>query len=310
LFQNETGEEAPAGPKKPVKLVNAAALVVDFDDMFPLYELLSHAESANPKPVPPQVVEARRSPRRSRCGSLTIYPRLVRPDTFDPMLDEEPQVVASMSNISGSGMGLILGEELPAGMEFDVDWQSGEASVPLRFQVVHSRAVSGGMYRSGARLIHGQLPEEPAVSEVSASHASTMSPAPVIQKIEVQEVEAEQPEAVEMVPVSSSGIMRYEPASYDASEASSQHEAEVPGTFKIANAFGFDKTERLDGATTCGWERSIEMRRVGPRLWVYIHSPGKQNGWGIFVDANQFESALSRVQDAAETPAFVTTLAA
>jgi hypothetical protein len=106
----------------------------------------------------------------------------------------------------------------------------------------------------------------------------------------------------------SGGIMRYEPESSLADDDADP--ALPPGTFAVAHAAGFDKTERLDGATTCGWERSVEIRRVGARLWIYIHSPGKKNGWGIFVDADEFESAFARIQDAAEKPAFVTTLAA
>jgi hypothetical protein len=81
------------------------------------------------------------------------------------------------------------------------------------------------------------------------------------------------------------------------------------GTLRISSAFGFDKTQTIQGVTTCGWERSISLRRDGDRLWVYIHSPGKKNGWGIYVNPDQFESALDSVQQSATSP-FISTLAA
>jgi hypothetical protein len=289
--------------------------------MLPMHELLSHAELSQSKLVSSEVVEARRSPRRSRCGNLTLFPRVERAEPVDP-LEEDPQVIASISNISSTGLGMLHCDELPAGLEFDVQWDAGECWIPLRFQIVHSRRTSLGIYRTGARLIEGVMPAEPAPvntaikptalpwdqphgSAVGYSGCGTdsQSTAPVVLENESTTVPViEEPPAPRR-----GGILKYEPelAITDSSPA----DPAPPGTFQVSAAFGFDKTERLDGVTTCGWERSVEIRRAGDRLWLYIHTPGKKNGWGIYVDPNQFESALSRVQDAAHSP-FITTLAA
>src|SRR5439155_16247968 len=118
--------QAAAKRKLIHSVLNAPAVRDDFDDMFPLYELLSHAELSNPKPVPAAVVEARRAPRMSRYGNLTLYPCVERPEPIDE-LEEEPRVVASLSNISPRGVGLIHSDELPAGLLFDVQWETPEA---------------------------------------------------------------------------------------------------------------------------------------------------------------------------------------
>ena len=102
------------------------------------------------------------------------------------------------------------------------------------------------------------------------------------------------------------GVLQFEPEK----RQPTMNLAPAPaGTFRMSHAFGFDKTEKLDGVTTCGWERSIEIRRDGDRLWIYIHSPGKKNGWGIFVDPDAFEAAMDRVLEGSRSP-FISTLAA
>jgi hypothetical protein len=279
-------------------ILNAPPARDDFNDMFPLYELLSHAELSNPRPVPAAVVEARRAPRMSRYGNLTLYPCVERPEPIDE-LEDEPRVLAALSNISPSGVGLLHSDELPLGMLFDVEWQTQEAWIPLRFEVVHSRPTSAGMYRTGARLICGELPELPMPPTMRLALPAPAEPAAI--------VEARESEEPSSLPINGAGVLRYEPDPI--SDSTEPAEPAPPGTFYASSAFGFDKTERLDGVTTCGWERSIEIRRAGDRLWIYIHSPGKKNGWGIFVDPDQFDSALARVQSAAASP-FITTLAA
>jgi len=278
--------------------------------MFPLYELLSHAELTKPRRVAPQAVEARRSARHARCGRLTLFPCVERPEPIDT-LEEEPRVVAAISNVSASGVGLLHDEELPTGLQFEVDWESGDERIPLRFEVVHSQPTSAGMYRTGARLVFGELPLEalptqlPALPEPAAEPVMRL----VSDDGEVSEVAAaaeSNESSEEAAPTTIPGILRFEP---EQTTAPASETPTPPGTFSVSAAFGFDKTERLDGVTTCGWERSVEIRRAGDRLWIYIHSPGKKNGWGIFVDPNQFEAALQRVQESAKSP-FITTLAA
>jgi hypothetical protein len=282
--------------------------------MFPLYELLSHAELSNPKPVAAAIVEARRAPRMSRYGNLTLFPCVERPEPIDD-LEEEPRVLAALSNMSRSGIGVIHNDEMPTGMLFDVQWETSEASIPLRFEVVHSRPTSAGMYRTGARLICGELPELPmppatrlALPAPELEAVIAPEPEPMVEVQAASEIATTESDEPESLPIHGGGVLRYEPDPIaDTAEPTAPA---PPGTFSAAAAFGFDKTERLDGVTTCGWERSIEIRRHGDRLWIYIHSPGKKNGWGIFVDANQFESALARVQSTAASPPFVTSLAA
>jgi hypothetical protein len=278
--------------------------------MFPLSALLAHAELKKRKPTATSVGEARRATRRMRYGNLTLFPRVEHAELVDAKQSavEQPRVFASISNVSTTGVGLILTDELPTGLEFDVEWEHGDALMPLRFEVVHSRPVSAGMYRTGARLIDGVLPEEPLPREV----ASTDIPAD-------QDARAVDEESmIDVAPVASSevtggdagtsmGVLKYEPAACEPQPHPTI--PAPPGTFRASSAFGFDKTEKLDGVTTCGWERQIALRREGDRLWIYIHSPGKKNGWGIYVNPDQFESALARVQQAARSP-FISTLAA
>lgn len=269
--------------------------------MFPLSALLSHAE-LTARPVPASNVgEARRAPRRMRYGNLTLFPHVERAEPIndqDSMVEEEPRVIASISNVSSSGVGLILSEELPAGLEFDADFQDSEFPHPLRFQVVHSRPVSAGMYRTGARLIAGVIPEEP----VPTQFVSQEMPADC-QEDAIEDAMPDQPAPLEFA----GGVLKFEPETYQSENRPGS--PLPPGTFRAANAFGFDKTEKVDGVTTCGWERSVTIRRDGGRLWIYIHSPGKKNGWGVYVQPDQFEAALARVQRAAQSP-FISSIAA
>jgi hypothetical protein len=266
--------------------------------------LLTHAELRKRSSSTVDVGEARRAPRRMRYGNLTLFPRVERAEPLidQGIIDEEPRVIASISNVSSTGVGLIVSEELPAGLEFDVEWRigafGGESPIPLTFEVVHSRPVSAGMYRTGARLIAGILPEEPIPTQFVSTEMPGDSEADY-----VEQTMSEEPAPMEFA----GGILKFEPQTFAPTDE--QKTPAPPGTFRAASAFGFDKTEKLDGATTCGWERSITIRREGERLWIYIHSPGKKNGWGIYVSPDQFEAALARVQRAAQSP-FITSMAA
>ena len=130
--------------------------------MFPFSALLSHAELTQRKPASAQAVEARRATRQMRYGNLTLFPRMEYAEISRRRSQavEKPVVIASISNVSSTGVGLILSEELPSGLEFDVAWPQGQFPVPLRFSVVHSQPVSAGMYRTGAVLVDGVMPEE------------------------------------------------------------------------------------------------------------------------------------------------------
>jgi hypothetical protein len=321
--------------------------------MFPMTALLTHAELSKRKTPNRQSSDARRAVRCTRHGNLTLFPRVERAVPVNKAFEEmeTPRVIASISNVSTSGVGLIVNEELPDGLEFDVQWPQPRFAIPLRFEVVHSQAVSGGMYRTGARLVAGVLPAEPMPSnfvngeqpdetQITANVAdfveitTPLEPAAVaespIPESPVPESPVPESPVVES-PVSESrpateikaeseidiqasaaaafanGVLKFEP---DLAAPSTDRMNPSPaGTLRISSAFGFDKTQTIEGVTTCGWERSISLRRDGERLWVYIHSPGKKNGWGIYVNPDQFESALENVRQSASSP-FISTLAA
>jgi hypothetical protein len=266
--------------------------------------LLTHAELTKRQSSTMDVGEARRAPRRMRHGNLTLFPRVERAEPINgqSIIEEQPRVIASISNVSSTGVGLVLSEELPQGLEFDVDWSiggfGGESPIPLTFEVVHSLPVSAGMYRTGARLIIGILPEEPTPTDFASAEIPAGS-------------EADDPDLSltgEAAPMEfAGGILQFDPETRPGIQE--QNAPAPPGTFRAASAFGFDKTEKLDGVTSCGWERSISIRRDGERLWIYIHSPGNKNGWGIYVSPDQFEAALARVQRAAQSP-FISSMAA
>ncbi len=299
--------------------------------MFPLSALLAHAElktrAQRPSSDDPGGADARRAVRITRYGNLTLFPRVERGEPVDAapayaagesmpadVIDavwEEPRVVATISNVSTTGVGLICQDELPTGLQFDVNWAEGDRPGPVRFEVVHTKPLSAGMYRTGARLVAGELPAEPVPTPFVrrfelASEAEPPAPAPSPMAI-VPVAEARMPMAVPMSLVRD-GVMSLSRVPAEPSHA--RPRPAPPGTFDAAAAGGFEKTERLDGVTTCGWERSIELRRDGGRMWIYIHSPGKKNGWGIFVDPDAFEAAVGRVQAGAGSPFIATTLAA
>ena len=302
-------------------LLNSPIGCDDLGGMLPLHALLSHAELTKTPPASPEQTDARTTPRRPRYGNLTLYPLVHRPEPVDPLTDEEPTLAASISNISRQGLGLISGDDLPAGTQFDVRWAMDGGIQLMRFVVVHSRPTLDGMFRTGARLLAGELPEEPAPMPLpeSATPVLMQPPAPseatVVEPIRLvgdADIAGSIGLADEAAAISEPelfidpGVLHIEPSLPPALMPAH----DVPaGTFQMSAASGFEKVERLDGVTTCGWERQIEMRRVGERLWLYIHSPGKKNGWGIFVDPDQFEAALTRVQESATSP-FISSMAA
>jgi hypothetical protein len=295
-------------------------------DMFPLTALLAHAElKTRAKQPATESVDARRATRITRYGDLTLFPRVERGELVGSTPAhhgsagaawEEPRVVATISNVSTTGVGLILNDELPMGLQFDVDWAEGDRPGPVRFEVVHTKPLSAGMYRTGARLVAGQLPAEPVptpfvrrfAESTEADRAPHQSSAMVPAAEHAEPAAPAQPRGPRPMSLVRDGVMAL--SLVPAEPAEPDHRPTPAGTFRMSAAAGFEKTERLDGVTVCGWERSIEMRRDGDRMWLYVHSPGKKNGWGLFVDAEQFESAVARVQNSAGSPFVATTLAA
>jgi len=244
----------------------------DGDDMFPLCELVTHVEAAQPKSGWVRVLDSRRSPRRPRFGTLTVYPHDGQPQPPDAHC-EEPRAVVSLSNVSGTGIGIVHDQPLPVGSILRTAWRVRELQIPVRFRVVHSQVVARGIYRTGAKLM---IDDEPAVQP--ADEVAPMAAPPPIE-----------PTAC----ATSDGVMSIEPS------PATDH---IPGltpapadVVRMPGAVQLVKAERLSGITPYGFERELEICRIGDRLWLYIHSPGKRNGWGIYLDPGQLGAALARL---------------
>lgn len=280
--------------------------------MFPLCELITHAELARPKTIPDSIMESRRAPRVTRVGSLMLYPRIEREahEPTDPTF-EDPTVVASVSNVSRTGMGLVHEEPLPPGTEFEVDWEQGDDCVVVTLQVVHSREIAPRLYRTGARVVSEQaIPVEGSVDEVPAPSASRRATVRVVEPVAISVADPIASEPTSAAPPDRSrSVMRIEaPAAWG--HESESYLPSPPGTLRITPADPrFATTQRVQGASPCGFDRQVEVCRVGDKLWIYIHSPGKKNGWGIYVDPGDFETAVARVRQQQSHPT-IGTLAA
>ncbi|HEY2587838.1 MAG TPA: hypothetical protein VGI81_18985 [Tepidisphaeraceae bacterium] len=270
-------------------------------------------------------MESRRAPRTTRVGSVMLYPRTGREEhePTDPTF-EDPAVVASVSNVSRTGLGLVHEEALSPGTLFEIDWEAADGEcVPLTLQVVHTRPIAPRMYRTGARVVSEQL----IPVEVTAADA----PAPVVSRPPT--VRVVQPAAISGAENCGAGfqactaadagleacttthlsdrpalqnVMRIDaPAGFCAPDDS--HAPMPAGTLRVVpGGTRFATTQRVQGASPCGFDRQVEVCRVGRKLWIYIHSPGKKNGWGIYVDPNEFEAAMNAVRGQISHPTVMT----
>jgi hypothetical protein len=48
----------------------------------------------------------------------------------------------------------------------------------------------------------------------------------------------------------------------------------------------------IAGKTVSGWERVLDIRAEPDRLWINMHPPDRESGWGMFVDREAFEAML------------------
>ncbi len=48
----------------------------------------------------------------------------------------------------------------------------------------------------------------------------------------------------------------------------------------------------LSGTTVSGWERVLDIRAEEDRLWINMHPPDKESGWGMYLDRGAFEQIL------------------
>jgi hypothetical protein len=54
------------------------------------------------------------------------------------------------------------------------------------------------------------------------------------------------------------------------------------------------KPTSLAGKTVCNFDRVLDVRVEGDRVWLNMHPPGATSGWGMFVLRRQLDSALGR----------------
>lgn len=290
--------------------------------MFPLCELVTHAELFKPRPTPDPATESRRAPRVTRVGSVMLYPRVEREEhePTDPTF-EDPKVVASVSNVSRTGLGLVHEEALPPGTLFEIDWEASDGEcVPLTLQVVHTRPIAPRMYRTGARVVSERLipVEVTAADDAPATSVSRPPRVRVVERAEiagadncaagVQSWPSDNAGLEACTPISTRGVMRIDAPAAGAFCAPDDSHAPMPaGTLRVVHGGPrFATTQRVQGASPCGFDRQIEVCRVGQKLWIYIHSPGKKNGWGIYVDPGEFEAAMNAVRGQVSDPTVMT----
>lgn len=282
--------------------------------MFPLCQLIAHAELSKSRSLPDEVIESRRCARRAWPASLMLYPQVEREEPTD-LTYEEPTVVASLSNVSRSGMGLVHEEPLPPGTVFEVDWEHGDQCLAVALEVVHSRQIAPRMYRTGARVVSDQC----IPIEVDATATSAAAPAASAQPTIVRVVDSPATATPEVEPLPLPGgaraiasrVMRIDAPMTITAASTADGSAPAPaGTLRVSPAGPrFATTQRVPGASPCGFDRHVEVCRVGAKLWIYIHSPGKKNGWGIYVDPGQFDAAMAAVREQISHPT-ITALAA
>jgi hypothetical protein len=297
--------------------------------MFPLYQLVSHADSSRPQRPWERVLDSRRSPRRPRFGNLTIYPESVSHHPSGPV-GEEPAVVAALRNVSGTGIAIVHGEPLPAGTVFRAVWSVRDVQIPVRFRVVHSQVVGDGIYRTGARLMTDDAPTRDDLVDappppLQPAAAPPIAPAPV--EYVFAERAAMSSHEINLAPVASETVTEIDSADANETdpgvvESAARVEVESaaaagecvmnldpsPATRHVAGltpapadvtrctgAVQLVKAEHLHGVTPFGFERELDLCQIDGRLWLYIHSPGKRNGWGLYVDPRQLRAALAKL---------------
>ena len=240
----------------------------------------------------------------------------MEPEVIDAVW-EEPRVVASISNVSTSGVGLILEDELPTGLQFDVNWEEGESPGPVRFEVVHTKPLSAGLYRTGARLVAGELPVEPvptpfvrrfelAGEAEEKRFARTMAMVPINPVVEVQP--EPQPHyaplslvrdgvmSLSRVPAGPSKVDRRTDPAGDVQRLARRRvrQDRAPGRRHRLRVGAQHRDAPRGGA-------DVDLRPL---------APARRTAGALFVDAEQFEGAVDRLQAAAGSPFVATTLAA
>jgi hypothetical protein len=62
-----------------------------------------------------------------------------------------------------------------------------------------------------------------------------------------------------------------------------------------APGFARNRTASLTGRTRIGSDRIVDLRLDGGRIRVHLHPPGRDSGWGIFIDAQQFRTTIEQL---------------
>ncbi|HLL91131.1 MAG TPA: PilZ domain-containing protein [Tepidisphaeraceae bacterium] len=71
-------------------------------------------------------------------------------------------------------------------------------------------------------------------------------------------------------------------------------EAEAPSAARVEAP----APTTLNGHTICKWERDLDVRVEGPRVWLCPRPPGREAGWGVFVDRDALDAALGHLPQA------------
>jgi hypothetical protein len=53
-----------------------------------------------------------------------------------------------------------------------------------------------------------------------------------------------------------------------------------------------DFSTSLTGSTVSGWGRVLDVRAEGDRVWVNMHPPDKESGWGMWLERAELENVL------------------
>ena len=73
--------------------------------------------------------------------------------------------------------------------------------------------------------------------------------------------------------------------------------AKLPERPKSSPRTSFERS--ITGKTVSGWERVLDIRAEEDRLWINMHPPDRESGWGMFLDRDEVEAALLSPTDRA-----------
>lgn len=67
--------------------------------------------------------------------------------------------------------------------------------------------------------------------------------------------------------------------------------AKLPERPQAVGRTNFERS--ITGKTVSGWERVLDIRAEDDRLWINMHPPDRESGWGMFLNRDEVEAALA-----------------